>query len=80
MIRLFFITVISAMLAACAVPVKQVNGPGGKTAYALSCAGMGRTKASCYEKAGQVCPTGYILYDDNTAAYGRDSMMLISCR
>ncbi|MDO8423771.1 MAG: hypothetical protein Q7S99_16575 [Parvibaculum sp.] len=80
MIRLFFITAISLALVGCAASVKEVSGPGGKTAYALGCAGMGRTKASCYEKAGEICPSGYVLYDDSAAAYGRNSMMLISCR
>ena len=80
MARFLFILAVSMSLAGCAASVKEVVGPSGQLSYSLGCAGMGRTKESCYKKAGELCPSGYRVEDDNTLAFGRQSVMLISCR
>lgn len=64
MTRIVLLAVATALvLSGCAVPAKPISGPQGKTAYSLKCSGMGRTTEDCYEKAGELCPAGYIVED-----------------
>lgn len=50
------------MLASCAsVHPNKFSGPNGKTAYSMRCSGMGRTIEDCYQKAGELCPSGYTI-------------------
>jgi len=59
------------------IPVKFV-GPNGKTAYSMRCSGFGRTIQECYQKAGEVCPSGYNIVENSsgTVAVMNQSMMV----
>ena len=61
----------SSALAGCAsinpVPFK---GPNGHPAFAMECSGMGRTLEACYQKAGEVCPSGYRIVDRTSGVVG----------
>lgn len=55
---------IIVLLTSCAaIEPKQFIGPNGKTAYSMRCSGMGRTLDACYQKAGEVCSSGYNIID-----------------
>ncbi len=59
-------TIISALLivllTSCAsIEPNQFVGPDGNTAYSMKCSGMGRTLVACYQKAGELCPSGYTI-------------------
>lgn len=47
------------LLAGCTT-VSQVRGPDGKVAYAVNCRA---DRGACFQKAGELCPTGYTLLD-----------------
>ena len=53
----------AALLAACAIEPIKIVGPNGKTAYTMRCSGEGRTLEACYQKSGEICPTGYNIVD-----------------
>ena len=56
------------MLTACmSVTPSQFVGPSGKTAYSMRCSGMGRSMDACYQKAGEVCPSGYNIIDKSSS-------------
>lgn len=55
---LSFLITIFILGCASVTPVSFV-GPNGKQAYSMKCSGLGRTLEACYQKAGEVCPTGY---------------------
>ena len=64
--RNLIIVLMVYMLAGC--PAATVNpepfvGPSGKSAYSMRCSGFGRTWASCYKSAGELCPNGYKIVD-----------------
>ena len=64
--RNLIIVLMVYMLAGC--PAATVNpepfvGPSGKPAYSMRCSGFGRTWASCYQSAGELCPNGYKIVD-----------------
>lgn len=55
---------ICLLLASCAsIDPIQFRGPNGKVAYSMKCSGWGRTLGACYQKAGEVCPSGYNIVD-----------------
>ena len=58
-------------LAGCAqvVPV-PFNGPSGKQAYSMKCSGGGRSMDVCFQKAGELCPTGYFIIERSNAIEG----------
>jgi len=58
------------VLGGCAVPATPITGPDGKTAYVLKCSGYMRDRQDCLVKAGQVCPSGYTVVDDNSSTKG----------
>ena len=50
----------TVLLASCAsIEPNQFVGPDGNTAYSMKCSGLGRTLDDCYQKAGELCPSGY---------------------
>ncbi len=72
-------------LAGCAAPVSVSNivGPDGRTAYVMKCSGMGRDRSSCLARAGELCPTGYTVVDDDSKTGGAlvtGNMMMIARR
>lgn len=36
----------------------------------MRCSGMGRSLEACYQKAGEICPSGYSIVDRSTGAIG----------
>lgn len=50
---------VSLLLASC-VQVQQFRGPSGGPAYSLRCGG---NLDACFEKAGEICPKGYTIFD-----------------
>lgn len=53
-------------LAGCATS-KQIMGPNGKVAHSIRC-GAGAADA-CLEKAGDVCPSGYVVLNSTGSQY-----------
>jgi hypothetical protein len=52
---------ICGLLAGCAgIEPQVITGPDGNPAYAMQCSGGGRTVEACYQKAGELCPWGYV--------------------
>ena len=84
---LFFV-----FLGGCAGTInpEQFVGPNGKSAYAMDCAGMSKTVAGCYKKAGEICPSGYNVISQSAAPIGipgkygtlivSDDKMAIECK
>lgn len=72
------------------VEPQKFVGPKGKTAYAMDCAGYGRTVSECYQKAGELCPSGYDIISQSSTpigiptAYGTiivtDDKMAVECK
>lgn len=54
------------LLAGCATST-QIVGPDGRTAYSIRCGPA--MPDSCFQKAGEVCPTGYRMLDRTGAHY-----------
>jgi hypothetical protein len=50
-----YFAMLLLILSGCAVQPKPFTGPDGRQAYAMRC---GSHLDRCYEKAGQLCPSG----------------------
>ena len=62
--RLPVLLALWLLLTSCAsIDPTPFKGPNGGTAYAMKCSGFGRTLDACYQKAGEVCPSGYTIID-----------------
>lgn len=61
--NLFTILSLIMLTSCAAIEPNQFIGPNGKQAYSMKCSGMGRTLDACYQKAGELCPHGYIIID-----------------
>jgi len=84
-----YLTVTAAVLLVGCVParVTSVNGPNGRPAYVLRC---GLHTERCYERAGDLCPHGYDMFDQATGAAvvgtrnglvgGTRTTLLVECR
>ena len=60
-------------LAGCAsTPIEPVpfKGPNTNQAFSMVCSGQGRTLAQCYQKAGEVCPDGYVVVGQGNSTLG----------
>lgn len=68
--RLALALLLVSITACAGINARQFVGPNGKTAYAMRCSGFGRTLEDCYEKAGQVCPGGYLIIDRASSVVG----------
>lgn len=70
-IKKVFLVVVPLLVTACAaIEPKQFVGPNGKAAYSMRCSGMGRTLDACYQKAGEVCSSGYAIIDRASGTVG----------
>jgi hypothetical protein len=56
----------TAALAGCATS-KQIIGPNGKPAHSITCGAA--VQSACLEKAGEVCPTGYVVLNSQGSRY-----------
>ncbi len=57
---------LSLFLFGCAsVTPSSFKGPSGKNAFSMQCSGMGRTIEECYKKAGELCPKGYNIINND---------------
>ena len=62
------IVAVSMLLVSCAsIKPQSFIGPNGKQAYTMRCSGLGRTLEMCYQKAGEVCPSGYGIVGQNSS-------------
>jgi hypothetical protein len=67
----FVLGCLMLVLGGCAtVEPKSFRGPNGKQAYTMDCSGRGLTVAKCLEKAGEVCPSGYTIVNQNQRLLG----------
>jgi hypothetical protein len=55
--------VVGFLVLASCTSATEINGPNGQTFSLIECNGAVRTISSCYEKANEICPTGYIVLD-----------------
>lgn len=51
---------VLSSIASCAT-AKKVMAPSGNLGYSVECNGTAVSMTSCYEKAAEVCPSGYII-------------------
>jgi hypothetical protein len=62
---------VSIGLAGCmSIDPTSFKGPNGKQGYSMKCSGFGRTLDACYQKAGEVCPSGYNIVDRSSGTVG----------
>jgi len=66
------LVICCVLVTSCAmpVPVTKVVGSNGRPAYSLKCSGFGRDRQDCLKKAGELCPGGYDILDDNSRTNG----------
>jgi hypothetical protein len=62
-VMLFF---LGTLLSACATS-RQIIGPSGAPAHAIRCGAA--ALSACYEKAGEICPSGYNILTSDGARY-----------
>lgn len=58
---------VTLLMVGCAITPKPFTGPSGKQAYSMNC---GSDLPGCYQKAGEVCPTGYNILDRASGTVG----------
>ena len=79
------IATIGLLLAAggqaCSITARQIYGRDGIAYQYIQCPGFWRTLDDCYQKANQVCPSGYRIAD-GVAPVGSsyDSSLIIRCQ
>lgn len=61
-IRLIGWVALLVALSAC-VAVDSFKGPNGRDAYSMQC---GNDSGACYRRAGEVCPSGYDILNQQT--------------
>lgn len=67
MLRSLLIVLVAAGLTSCAtIEPKRFVGPNGGVAFSMDCSGMGRTLDACFQKAGDLCPSGYNIVNRTT--------------
>ena len=60
--RYLGILTVAALMASCTTS-KQIVMPSGDKANLIECGGTANKWSSCYEKAGELCPSGYDILD-----------------
>jgi hypothetical protein len=60
--RIVLTCLVAPSLTGC-VTARPLTLPGGQQGQVISCPGMVRSMADCYEKAGEACPAGYDIID-----------------
>lgn len=62
------IVIMAVLMVGCASIVpSQFVGPNGKTAYSMECGGQ---LDACYKKAGELCPSGYLIVNSASGTVG----------
>jgi hypothetical protein len=69
-ISLTLISTLVVLTGCAAIEPVSFSGPSGKSAYSMRCSGMGRTVDMCYQKAGELCPKGYVIIDKSNEIVG----------
>ena len=65
---------------------QQLVLPSGQKGFTVSCGGTANSWSSCYKKAGEICPIGYNILDQNSErvvilnAPGINRTLIISCK
>lgn len=66
--KLAFLPFVILLCASCAsIDPQPFRGPDGGQAYTMRCSGMGRTLEKCYQKAGEICKSGYKIIGQNSS-------------
>lgn len=60
------LVLIAGVLSGCAT-AKQITGPNGTPAYSIRCGAA--VPDTCLEKAGEVCPNGYVVLNSHGSKY-----------
>lgn len=60
--RTIWLLALAAALAGCATST-EIRGPGGQVSHLIDCSGAAVPLGACYEKANELCPTGYNVVD-----------------
>ena len=71
-LALLVLMIVGLMVAGCTT---RIIRPSGETEYLITCSGFGWH--SCYARANQVCPTGYVTLSENGEVI--DNELRISC-
>jgi len=69
-ISLLVMTLVVLLSGCAAIEPVAFSGPNGKSAYSMRCSGMGRTVDMCYQKAGELCPKGYLIIEKSNEIVG----------
>lgn len=64
--NLHLLYLIATVLTGCAT-AKQITGPNGTPAYSIRCGAA--APDACLEKAGEVCPNGYVVLNAQGSKY-----------
>lgn len=64
--NLHLIIFIATVLSGCAT-AKQIIGPNGNYVYSITCGAL--VPDACLEKAGEKCPSGYVVLDSHGSKY-----------
>jgi len=65
-VKLLVLIMLVTLTACMSINPTPFQGPNGKQGYSMRCSGMGRTLDACYQKAGELCPTGYTIIHSTT--------------
>ncbi|CCO44680.1 hypothetical protein VIBNISOn1_1190025 [Vibrio nigripulchritudo SOn1] len=65
--HIVLITLASFLISCASIKPISFTGPNGKQAFAMRCSGMGRTLEMCYQKSGEICPSGYNIIAQNSS-------------
>ena len=67
-------------LSGCAVTATQIYGRDGLPYQYVECRGLWRTLEDCYQKASQVCPSGYRIDNDAAPRDAYNSSLIVRCK
>jgi hypothetical protein len=82
--KLLTSTTILILLVGC-TSSNQIVLPNGEIGFTVDCGGTANSWSSCYEEAGEVCPIGYEILEQNEeriqigSSPGINRMLVISC-
>jgi hypothetical protein len=67
-------------LPGCAITSTQIYGRDGSPYQYIECRGIWRTLEDCYQKANQVCPSGYRIENDAAPRDAYNSSLIVRCK
>jgi len=67
-------------LPGCAITATQIYGRDGNPYQYIECRGIWRTLEDCYQKASQVCPSGYRIENDAAPRDAYNASLIVRCK